>query len=72
MSNEELAQLAQEGDQDAIVQLWDKVKRLVRMKARYRLPADGHTSRIELDDLMQAGYIAMMGACSITFTLLWV
>jgi len=62
MSNEELAQLAQEGDQDAIVQLWDKVKRLVRMKARYRLPADGHTSRIELDDLMQAGYIAMMGA----------
>lgn len=62
MTNEELAVLVQHGDQSAALQLWEQVKRLVKFKAMYRLPEDGHTSRVELDDLMQAGYIAMMSA----------
>lgn len=62
MTNEELAVLAKCGDQGAALQLWKQVQRLVRNKAYRRLPEDGHTSRIELDDLMQAGYIAMMAA----------
>ncbi|MFT9078209.1 RNA polymerase sigma factor [Ethanoligenens sp.] len=62
MTNEELAIQAQQGDQKAMLQLWKQIERLVRMKARRRLPDDGHTSRVELDDLMQAGYLAMARA----------
>lgn len=62
MTNEELALQAQQGDQKAMLQLWKQIERLVRMKARHWLPDDGHTSRVELDDLMQAGYLAMARA----------
>jgi len=60
--NEELAVLAQKGDQAAMLQLWNQVQRFVKMKALRRLPKGGNTSRVELDDLMQAGYLATVGA----------
>lgn len=62
MTNEELAVQAQQGDQEAMLQLWTRVERLVHMKARHRLPNDGSTSRFDIDDLMQAGYLAMVAA----------
>lgn len=62
MTNEELAVKAKQGDQDAMLKLWEQVEQLVRKLARRRLPADGHTSRFDIDDLMQAGYIAVTQA----------
>lgn len=62
MTNEELTVQAKQGDQEAMLQLWTQVERLVRMKARHRLPNDGSTSRFDIDDLMQAGYLAMVAA----------
>ncbi len=62
MTNEELAVQAQQDDQEAMLQLWTQVERLVHMKARHRLPNDGSTSRFDIDDLVQAGYLAMVAA----------
>jgi RNA polymerase sigma factor (sigma-70 family) len=61
-SNEELAVQAQQGDKNAEWQLWQQVERLVKKIALRRLPTDGSTNRTDIDDLMQAGYIAMLNA----------
>lgn len=62
MSNEELAQRIQAGENDLTLELWEQVKRLV-IKIIYKyLPKDGSTNRVELDDLIQAGFIGMLGA----------
>lgn len=61
-SNEDLAIQAKQGDQNAALQLWEQVRRFVRMMARRRLPNDGSTNRVDMDDLMQSGYLGMAAA----------
>lgn len=57
-SNEQLVELVQAGDRDALLQLWEQVRRLV-LKYAGRWAAYGGA---EADDLMQAGFIAVMRA----------
>lgn len=62
MTNEELAVMAKGGDQDAYAQLWEQVRRLVVGKALRVIRAMGDTRLADLDDLTQAGYLAMVSA----------
>lgn len=62
MTNEELAVLAKTGDQDAYTQLWLQVRRLVIRQALRVLRALGGERLADLDDLTQAGYLAMVSA----------
>lgn len=65
MSNEELARLIQAGDRSAIPTLWDNVKRLVFYLARRYLVLHTESCKsagLELDDLCQWGYFAMLAA----------
>lgn len=57
-SNEQLVDLVQAGDTNALLQLWEQVRRLV-LKYAGRWAAYGGA---EADDLMQAGFIAVMRA----------
>ena len=61
MTNEELAVLAKAGDQKAVEQLWMQVRDFVKMMAVKRVTLAG-SHRLELDDLVQSGFVAMMGA----------
>lgn len=58
MSNEELAAAYQAGDPDALPELWERVRLLV-LKFAYKWAGIG---RLELEDLMQVGFIAVMEA----------
>lgn len=60
MSNEELVAAYQAGDQDALLKLWGQVRRLV-MKFANKQVSMG-VGRLALEDLMQAGFIAVMSA----------
>lgn len=60
MSNEELVELIQAGDRDRLLELWEQVRLLVLKFARKW----AGIGRLELDDLMQCGFIAMMEAAA--------
>lgn len=60
MSNEELVRLIQGGERDKLVELWAQVRRMA-MKEAVRWAAY-HSNGAELDDLEQAGFIALMRA----------
>lgn len=69
MTNEELVEKIQQGERDLLPQLWEQVERFVRKLAceRVEFRADGAAlvrgvTGLELDDLMQAGYIAFLEA----------
>ena len=65
MSNEELVSQVQQGDTAALVSLWEQVKGLIAWKARHIMTAldlRGNPCGVEMDDLMQSGYIAMVEA----------
>lgn len=60
MSNEELVRLIQGGERDKLVELWAQMRRMA-MKEAVRWAAY-HSNGVELDDLEQAGFIALMRA----------
>lgn len=60
MSNEELVAAIQAGATERMGELWEQVKRFVVMKAR-RIPLEGR-SDVELNDLIQSGYLALVNA----------
>ncbi|MBD5154038.1 MAG: sigma-70 family RNA polymerase sigma factor [Oscillibacter sp.] len=60
MSNEELAVMVQSGDRERLTELWDQVRRLIWKQARRW--AVGGRNGVELEDLLQAGFIAAMRA----------
>lgn len=60
MSNEELAAAYQAGDPGALPALWEQVRLLV-LKFAYKWAGMG---RLEVDDLMQCGFIAVMEAAA--------
>lgn len=57
-SNEELAVLIQGGDRGKLLDLWHQVRRMA-LKEAVRWTAY-HSNGVELDDLEQAGFIALM------------
>ena len=60
MSNEELAVLVQNGEQDKLMELWGQVRRMA-LKEAVRWAAY-RSNGAELEDLEQAGFIALMRA----------
>lgn len=67
MSNEELVDAIQQGDQARMGELWEQVSGLVKWKALQVITAlqlRGNSCGVELDDLIQSGYIAMTEAVS--------
>ena len=65
MTNEELVSAIQAGATERMGELWDQVKGLVAWKARHIMTAldlRGSSCGVELEDLIQSGYIAMVEA----------
>ncbi len=64
MSNEELAIKAKDGDQNAVAELWEQVRRFAEMKAGqyFRRFSSARTPCFELDDLIQSSFIALIRA----------
>ena len=65
MTNEELVELIQRGDNGLLPQLWEQVRRFIRMKAGQhfrQMKLKGNTYGCELDDLIQSGYLAVVTA----------
>lgn len=63
MTNEELAQRIQNGENDLLPQLWEQVRRFAAQQANrlvYKL--EGQYG-VEADDLISAGFIALYAAC---------
>lgn len=60
MSNEELVQMIQDGDGDAVLQLWEQVEKFVTMQAKKYLSC--RVGVYELEDLQQSGFLAMLRA----------
>ena len=57
-TNEELATAYRAGDRDALLALWEQTRRLV-LKQAHRWEGVG---RLELEDLLQIGFLALMEA----------
>ena len=66
MTNEELATLIQNGDDGYLPTLWEQVRKLIRMKAeqyhRDFLQKGGGNYAVDVDDLTQCGYYAVLDA----------
>lgn len=65
MTNEELAAVIQNGDTERMGELWEQIRGLVAYKARHIMSAlelRGNPCGVELDDLIQSGYIALVKA----------
>lgn len=65
MDNEELVTVIQTGATDRMVELWEQVAGLVAWKARHIMTAldlRGNPCGVEMDDLMQSGYLALVKA----------
>lgn len=62
MTNEELAVLIQSGERDKLLELWKQVRRFVHDRAYKWSVAVGTAAGVTVEDLTQAGYLAMMDA----------
>ena len=62
MTNEELAKAIQQGRRDLMETLWTQTRLFVRQQARRLWRATGGISGIEVDDLCQSGYFALIAA----------
>ena len=65
MSNEELVAMIQAGAEECMGELWDQVAGLVKWKANHIMSAlelRGSPCGVELDDLIQSGYLALVKA----------
>ena len=67
MSNEDIVQLIQAGNADYFADLWVRLERLVRWKAKRIISATGSRGGFDFDDLYQSGYLAMVAAVN-TYT----
>lgn len=62
MTNEDLAAQAQNGDLDALPKLWHQTRRFAASLALKWHRAFQNTGGVELEDLIQSGYIALVKA----------
>ena len=65
MSNEELVAMIQAGAEECMGELWDQVAGLVKWRANHIMSAldlRGSPCGVELDDLIQSGYLALVKA----------
>ena len=60
MTNEELAELIREGNDGLIPQLWEQVQVYVRRKAETAMRSIPPEHGVEVDDLAQSGYFALL------------
>lgn len=60
MSNEEVVALIQSGERDRLMDLWQQVRRMVLKEANKWVVY--HSNGVEMADLEQAGFIALMRA----------
>lgn len=62
MSNEELVAAIQAGDQNRMGELWEQTERFIAWKARRVMTTLEVNSTVEVDDLIQSGYFALVAA----------
>ena len=62
MSNEELVAAIQSGGHDRMGELWEQVRNFIAWKARHIMTMLGESATIEVDDLIQSGYLALVAA----------
>lgn len=62
MTNEELVLKIQAGEREYILELWEQVKRLAWVRARRVIFAADGKSGVDVEDLMQAAFIALLDA----------
>lgn len=63
MTNEELASRVKSGETELIGELWEQVRRYVVLCANRRIRALNGSCGVELDDLINSGFIAVCAAC---------
>ena len=62
VSNEELVAAIQAGDQNRMGELWEQTERFIAWKARRVMTTLESNSTVEVDDLIQSGYFALVAA----------
>lgn len=62
MSNEELVAAIRAGDTGRMAELWEQVRKLIAWKAKQIMATLPESTLIEIDDLIQSGYIALVAA----------
>ena len=62
MTNEELVLLIKNGDRAYYAELWEQVRLYVKARAKFFYKNGVNFIRCEIDDLIQAGYLAMVDA----------
>ena len=62
MSNEELAAAIKAGNTDLYSDLWNQVQRFVVWKARQRYVLTNGVGGVEVEDLVQSGFLALVSA----------
>lgn len=62
MTNEQLAISARTHEEWATLELWEAVRRFVSQEAIKYLQRGDNSARVEYDDLMQSGFLAMLDA----------
>lgn len=62
MTNEELVELIQSGDNSKLPELWEQVRRFVWREAIRRVDLSSGMGGVTAEDLYQSGYIALLSA----------
>lgn len=62
MTNEDLVSLIQQGREDLYAELWERTEKFITYKAKMFLEKLGNRRGVDLEDLTQAGYIALISA----------
>ena len=62
MTNEEYVARIQAGERDKLLELWEQVERFVALQARRRYYLSDGMGGVDIEDLYQSGYIALVAA----------
>lgn len=62
MSIDELVAAIQSGERERMGELWGRVEKFIAWKAQHIMTALGESATIEIDDLIQSGYFALVAA----------
>lgn len=63
MTNEELASRIKNGEKELLGEMWEQVRRFVALCANRRIKALNGVCGVEVDDLINSGFIAVCDAC---------